>query len=269
MLPLIERSFLQITHWLYARLPQPASDLKRLRECRIISHRGEHDNQRIMENTLPAFDRILACGAWGIEFDVRWTKDLHPVIFHDSDLKRLFNANAKICDLQLADLKHDFPAIPTLEAVVERYGNKLHLMVEIKKERFPDPERQNQILANTFKPLQPSIDFHCMSLYPEIFTIFRDLPPEAFLPIARANVHRFSDLALANHYGGVTGHFLLLSNRILAIHHQNGSKVGTGFIESINCLFRELNRSVDWIFSNRAVFIQSICDRFKDPQNTT
>ena len=36
----------------------------------------------------------------------------------------------------------------------------------------------------------------------------------------------------------------------------------TGFISSKNCLFRELNRSVDWIFSNDAVKIQKIRNRY-------
>ena len=38
--------------------------------------------------------------------------------------------------------------------------------------------------------------------------------------------------------------------------------MGTGFIHSRNALFRELNRGIEWIFSNRAVHIQGIVDRY-------
>jgi len=34
--------------------------------------------------------------------------------------------------------------------------------------------------------------------------------------------------------------------------------VGTAYIKSRNSLFRELNRGVEWIFSNNAIEIQSI-----------
>ena len=65
----------------------------RLMDCRIISHRGEHDNRNVFENTLKSFDKALESGIFGIEFDLRWTKDLKPVVFHDGNTKRLFKKN--------------------------------------------------------------------------------------------------------------------------------------------------------------------------------
>jgi len=38
----------------------------------------------------------------------------------------------------------------------------------------------------------------------------------------------------------------------------NGQSIGTGYICSKNCLIRELNRGVKWIFSNNAVELQGI-----------
>jgi hypothetical protein len=35
--------------------------------------------------------------------------------------------------------------------------------------------------------------------------------------------------------------------------------VGTGFADSRRCLYREVNRGVDWIFSNRAADMQAVC----------
>jgi glycerophosphoryl diester phosphodiesterase len=40
-------------------------------------------------------------------------------------------------------------------------------------------------------------------------------------------------------------------------HHKKDQQVGTGFIESRGCLFRELNRGTDWIFSNNSVALQA------------
>jgi glycerophosphoryl diester phosphodiesterase len=41
-------------------------------------------------------------------------------------------------------------------------------------------------------------------------------------------------------------------------HHALNQCTGTGYIRSKNSLFRELNRGVEWIFSNHAVKLQSI-----------
>lgn len=52
----------------------------------IIGHRGA--SAIAPENTLAAFERALADGADGIEFDVRLARDRVPVIIHDATLKR-------------------------------------------------------------------------------------------------------------------------------------------------------------------------------------
>jgi len=41
-------------------------------------------------------------------------------------------------------------------------------------------------------------------------------------------------------------------------HLKSGQKIGVGYPRSKNSLFRELNRSVEWIFSNDAIGLNSI-----------
>jgi glycerophosphoryl diester phosphodiesterase len=257
----------KIIHWLqftvaayYGRHRTPFPEQEALKACRIVSHRGEHDNRRVPENTLPAFDRVRDAGAWGIEFDIRWTRDLRPVVIHDPDLKRVFGAGLVVGQTALAELKERYPLIPTLEEVVRRYGKKLHLMVEIKAENYPRPQEQNRKFLDILSALSPCTDYHLMSLTPKVFSIFDALPPEVFLPIAEINTAPMSRLALRQGYGGLTGHFVLINRGKIDIHHAAGQKIGTGFVDSKNCLYRELNRGVDFIFSNRAVELQGICN---------
>ena len=54
--------------------------------------------------------------------------------------------------------------------------------------------------------------------------------------------------------------YLLISDRLLKKHHIKNQFIGTGYVRSKNCLFRELNRGVEWIFSNHALELQSICN---------
>jgi glycerophosphoryl diester phosphodiesterase len=41
-------------------------------------------------------------------------------------------------------------------------------------------------------------------------------------------------------------------------HHRQGQKLGSGFAASRYCFYREVNRGVDWIFSNHALKLESI-----------
>ena len=260
----LEKKLEQLVDYFYAVWPQPFPGYERLKDCRIISHRGEYDNQTVFENTRKAFDRIYDAGVWGLEFDLRWTKDLHPVVVHDPDLRRVFNLDLKIADVKLEVLRARCPQVPLLKEVVQAYGRKLHLMVEIKAETYPDPERQNNILQDIFASLEPRADYHLMSLTPEMFDLITFVPPSTFIPIAIWKVSRFSRLALQKKMGGVAGHYFLLGNSIMSAHRASGQKVGTGYPGSKNCLFREINRGVEWIFSNNAAEVQTIVGRLID-----
>ncbi len=253
----IEKWFLRATDTVFKRIPAPVPDRAALKACRLISHRGEHDNQTVFENTLAAFHGVAEAGVWGIECDLRWTRDLVPVISHDPDLSRLFGSPATIARLTWTELRKTCPLIPSLQEVVERFGGKTHLMLEIKKERYPDRLRQNRVLQELFAGLEPGRDYHLITLSPEMFLEIDCIPREYFLPIAQTNIRGLSRLALRAGYGGVTGHYLLMSERRIRLHHRRGQCVGTGFISSRNCLFREIGRGVDWIFSNHAARLQA------------
>ncbi|GAB6906785.1 Glycerophosphoryl diester phosphodiesterase family protein [Desulfosarcina cetonica] len=238
------------------RWPRPVPPPYRLRACRIVSHRGEHDNRTCLENTLPAFDAAVKGGVWGIELDVRWTRDQVPVVFHDADTKRLYGEAMPIAGMSLDVLKRRFPAIPTLASVVKRYGGRVHLMIEVKDPAGKLARRLEVLL----RCCRPGHDYHLMSLNPAVLDHFSAVPPTALLPIARLRMDRFSRQAIRADWGGVTGHLLAATQSMLDRHHRLGQRVGTGFVDSPGALFREVARGVDWLFSNRAVAMQRICD---------
>ncbi len=246
-----------VDHW-FAHRRQPMPPPERLKNCKIISHRGEHDNRNIFENTRQAFDVIKNNGIWGLEFDVRWTKDLQPVVIHDTDTGRVFGQKAVICQLTRSELIADFPLIPTLEEIIQIYGKKLHLLIELKAEVHVNPVHMNRALADILDPLEPDKDFHIISLAPEMLEYITCVPPQTLLPVARLNSQELSDLAIQKNYGGLLAHYLILNDGLLHRHQGLGHHTGTGYIGSKNCLFRELNRQVEWLLSNNAVQIQSI-----------
>jgi glycerophosphoryl diester phosphodiesterase len=97
-----------------------------------------------------------------------------------------------------------------------------------------------------------------------MFELITFVPASTLIPIATLNITQLSDMALEKDYCGVAGHYLLLKNAILAKHHKMGQHVGTGYPASKNCLFREINRGVEWIFSNKAAELQRIANRLAD-----
>jgi glycerophosphoryl diester phosphodiesterase len=124
---------------------------------RFIAHRGAM--AEAPENTRAAFDRALACGVDGIEFDVQLSRDGIPVVFHDADLKKIngsrkpvgFYRYSELCGMDwggwFSDAHRGTPAL-TLEEVLLEYAARTRLLVEIKPAGAGSPpQRPAEIVA--------------------------------------------------------------------------------------------------------------------------
>ncbi len=230
-------------------------------QVRIVAHRGVYDNQHVLENTLEAFDAARAAGLWGLECDVRWTRDHKAVIHHDPDGRRFFGMDTPIEEMTWPELHRVCPLIPTLETVVARYGRYLHLMIEVKDAGQTRPDRINRGLAEALASLIPERDFHIMSMSLDLLATVEALPRRACLPIAGLNVRAAARAVHAHGYGGLTGHYALIGRRRIAALHRRGRRIGTGFVNSRGCLFREMARGIDWLFTDQAQLLRSIVRR--------
>ena len=244
----------------YRRSPRPQA----IQGARVVAHRGIYDNDKVIENTLAAFDAAVDNAVWGLECDVRWTRDGVAVVHHDPDGRRLFGHPHPIAALNLREMQQVYPSIPTLAAVVRRYGRKRHLMIEIKKTTGISMADINASLAADLASLSPGDDFHLMCLSIPFLAAIEAVPRSACLPIARFNPRAAARTVADYGFGGVTGHYALMRRRRVITLHQQGRRVGTGFVNSRGCLFRELNREVDWLFSDRPQEIQRIVARYAD-----
>ena len=89
----------------------------------LLGHRGTRGLKSIRENTIAAFDRAIADGCDGFEFDVRVTRDGIAVIWHDEKMRLIKIAHAKGEKLR---------SLPRLEDVLVRYQNSAFLNIEVK-----------------------------------------------------------------------------------------------------------------------------------------
>ena len=89
----------------------------------LLGHRGARAVKSIPENTLASFDRCLADGCDGFEFDVRLTADGQPVICHDAEFAGIEIAKARAQQLK---------SLPTLKDVLAQYKSRAFLDIELK-----------------------------------------------------------------------------------------------------------------------------------------
>ena len=99
------------------------------------AHRGLHDSSR-PENSMSAFRAALE-GGYGIELDLHLLKDGNLAVMHDSLLKRTTGAEGRMEDLSTEDLgryhlEGTLETIPTFQQVLDLYGGKAPIIVELK-----------------------------------------------------------------------------------------------------------------------------------------
>ena len=130
--------------WLFFIAPGDDSGMEKFKNKKY-AHRGLHGtvggyDKPAAENSLTAFARAKEHG-FGIELDVRATKDGEIVVFHDGTLERMTGREGKVSDFTLDELKAlkllgTEDTIPTLKEVLSLIDGAIPLLVELKEEGF-------------------------------------------------------------------------------------------------------------------------------------
>ena len=143
------------------------------------AHRGLHtEDNKTPENSIPAFIAARE-GNYGVELDVRLTKDEQVVVFHDPDLKRACKIDASVesmdwnelSKLQLFDTQE---RIPLLTEVLEVLGDT-PIIVEIKTAG----EKNARLSEETLKIMRSYKSDWCIESFdPRIGAWFKDNAPD-------------------------------------------------------------------------------------------
>ena len=121
--------------WLYMIFPgKNRPEMEKYKEIKY-AHRGLHDKTKA-ENSMSAFAAAKEKG-FGIELDVRLSKDGELVVFHDATLDRVVGREGKVIDftaeeLVTMSLSGTSDGIPTLRQVLDLIDGAVPLLIEIK-----------------------------------------------------------------------------------------------------------------------------------------
>jgi glycerophosphoryl diester phosphodiesterase len=129
----------------------------------LLGHRGARALKSIPENTIASFDRALADGCDGFEFDVRPTADNQLVVCHDPHIGKVEIARASADQLK---------ALPQLQDVLARYQESAFLDVELKVSGL------EKIIASLLKKYPPRRGFVVSSFLPEMLQTIHDQDAE-------------------------------------------------------------------------------------------
>jgi glycerophosphoryl diester phosphodiesterase len=179
----------------------------------LLGHRGARACKHTRENTLASFDRALADGCDGFEFDVRLTDDGHPVICHNANFGKLQIARSKAEQLT---------ALPRLEDVLARYP-RAFLDIELKVRGL------ERICAKQLREFRTE-HFVISSFLPEVLKALHGLDPELPLGLicgTKSQLQRWSKLPV--HY--VIPHYSIARRNLIRELHKANKRV---FVWTVN-----------------------------------
>ena len=121
--------------YIFLVAPNDNDDIAKYKDVRF-AHRGLHNSERA-ENSMSAFRAAVEKG-YGIELDIRLSKDGELVVFHDDTLDRVCGREGNVIDFT-ADELSEFnlsgtdDCIPRFADVLALVDGRVPLLVEIKE----------------------------------------------------------------------------------------------------------------------------------------
>lgn len=174
--------------WLFLISPGDDKGMEKFKNKKY-AHRGLHGtvggyDEYAAENSLTAFRRAKEHG-FGIELDLRMSKDGEIVVIHDGNLERVTGFDGKVSELTLEEIKSKpligtTDTVPTLHEVLELIDGAIPLLFEIKEEGMN--HTLSEKVAEILKDYKG--DYMVESFSPFAFGVFKkNLPniPRGFL----------------------------------------------------------------------------------------
>ena len=231
----------------------------------LLGHRGARLPQ-VPENTLAAFDLALQAGCDGFEFDVRCSKDRQLVAVHDARLCGLLVAGSTYAELQQRwqervvpklsltqrrSLSHEQLALPCLQDVLQRYGTRAFLDIELKVEG--SEEAVLRMVAD-----QRPRRFIVSSFLPEVLSGLHQRDDEVPLGLICDNARQLAQWRKLP-VSFVIPHYKLASQELIEDLHRGGKQVIVWTVNREEDVRRLVTWEVDGIVSDEPEMLVGAC----------
>jgi len=200
----------------------------------LLGHRGARALKSIPENTLASFDRALADGCDGFEFDVRLSADNKLVVCHDPQIDNVEIARASADQLA---------ALPQLEDVLARYKDRAFLDIELKVSGLEEST------AALLKKYPPRRGFVVSSFLPEVLQTIHDQDADITLGLiceTKTQLLRWSELPIEF----LIPHFKLVDQTLLDALRDAEKKILVWTVNAPADMRRFAESGVDGIISD-------------------
>lgn len=122
--------------WLFLIAPKNRQQMNKFKNT-YYAHRGLHNEERA-ENSMSAFKAAVDLG-YGIELDIRLSKDGQLVVFHDDTLDRVCGREGRVDsftaeELSTFKLNSTDDGVPLFLDVLNMVDGRVPLLVEIKED---------------------------------------------------------------------------------------------------------------------------------------
>lgn len=219
----------------------------------VIAHRGS--SGRRPENTLPAYALALEHDADMIEIDLHRTRDGVLVVTHDEELAGL-GGRGEIADASLAEIRAldagGGERVPTLDEVLDRFGDQIPFNLEIKRATAHDYAgiEEQALHAVVRRGLLERTLFS--SFFDPVLARLRALSGEARigLLLSRKLPHRALERAAALGAEAINPEAVVATPELVAKAHAAGLDVHVFTVDAEPELRRFLAIGVDGIFTN-------------------
>jgi glycerophosphoryl diester phosphodiesterase len=208
----------------------------------LLGHRGARAARGIRENTVESFDRALADGCDGFEFDVRLTEDEDAVVCHDP----------KIDGFQIArTMAKDVSRLPRLRDVLQRYRDSF-LDIELKVKGL------ERITLDLFLRHKPRRGFVVSSFIPGVLKSLR--AEDATVPLGlicefENQLRLWSEVPVQY----VIPEQKLVEPELVRKIKGAGKKIIVWTVNDADAMLRLLDLGVDGIISDNTELLKSTC----------
>lgn len=225
----------------------------------ITAHRGF--SKVAPENTLPAFEAAMECGADYIELDIQLTADDQLVVIHDDKVDRTTNGKGNVSKYtydQLTELsagswfsksgEFDDVRIPLFRDVLELVGNDVMLNIEIK--RSGDPKKTAEKAVELIEEYGIVKSCYVTSFSYTALKKVKQLNPKiktAFI----ANLATATSYAQLPYIDAVSMNYIFVNQSVVNSAHHHGKRIFVWTVDRQSEVKKMMALGVDNIITDR------------------